>query len=451
MIKSPNVIFACEYLLGLKNKSNNQFGTNYVNGRNKDVVNMFDYFSNPKKSVVRLIDYYMGHTRQEHYNLILKDGKVASKQDIEMRKNDYKNYIKNSNLWKGIVSFNNEYVDDNISLKDLEQRFAKEVMPKFLKYCGFKKLDNVDYVFSLHTNKKHYHIHLAFVEKKPSYEYRNGKIGYRRLGMLSNDERNYLKRLVQLEIERDKIYTPLLKELNEDIDELKKYFKPNEKNFALKNVSELKAEENILKLGALLKEYREKQNLNSHRTNYNSIRKSDLGKQIISLTKEIRNYLYNDENSSISIMKNILDEDLKKLNDYYSKLDNDNHIYNNVIKNNLIIEKEKYIDNYICNAIINHSLYKYNNVILTLKTKGKIDNITIEDIIQELAYQNAINDNDENDRTRRKKILKNYFSGSTIQSKFPNKYKIEKAIKNINNEMDEATKEFSKLFNYERN
>ena len=37
---------------------------------------------------------------------------------------------------------------------------------------------------------KHYHIHLAFVEKKPSYEYRNGKIGYRRLGMLSNDERN---------------------------------------------------------------------------------------------------------------------------------------------------------------------------------------------------------------------------------------------------------------------
>ena len=32
--------------------------------------------------------------------------------------------------------------------------------------------------------------------------------------------------------------------------------------------------------------------------------------------------------------------------------------------------------------------------------------------------------------------------------KFPSKYKMEKAIKNINYEMNKATEEFSKLFNY---
>ncbi len=33
---------------------------------------------------------------------------------------------------------------------------------------------------------------------------------------------------------------------------------------------------------------------------------------------------------------------------------------------------------------------------------------------------------------------------------FPNKYKMEKAIKNINYEMEKASQEFSKLFDYEK-
>lgn len=32
--------------------------------------------------------------------------------------------------------------------------------------------------------------------------------------------------------------------------------------------------------------------------------------------------------------------------------------------------------------------------------------------------------------------------------KFPSKYRMEKAIKNINYEMEKASQEFSKLFNY---
>lgn len=449
--KSPNVIFACEYLLGIKNKSNNRYGTTYENNRSKDINDMFDYFSNPKKSVIKLFDYYQGHTRKEHYNLILEDGSIATKEDIERRKTNYKKYIKNSNLWKGIISFNNDFIDENISLENLEQRIAKEVIPKFLKYCGFKNIKDMDYVFALHSNTKHYHIHLAFTEKKPNYIYRNGKIGYRRLGMLSDNEKNYLKRLVQLEIERDKIYSPILKQVNEDIDEFKKYFNPKEKNFVLKDINEIELEENILKLGELLKQYRSNINSDSKKIKYNSIKKTELGKEILLLTKNIKQYLYNDSNSKIINEKKQLNESLKQLNDYYNKLDSDNHIYNNIIENQLIKDKKNYIDNYVCNSIINHSLYKYEKVIMTVKTKSKQDIITIEDIIQELAYQNSLKENSLSDKQRRKQILNNYFKGNDIKSKFPSKYKLESAIKKINKEMENSADKFSELFNYELN
>jgi len=368
--KSPNVIFACEYLLGIKNKSNNRYGRTYENNRSKDINDMFDYFSNPKKSVIKLFDYYQGHTRREHYNLILEDGSMATKEEIEKRKMNYKKYIKNSNLWKGIISFNNDFIDQNISLENLEQRIAKEVIPQFLKYCGFKNIKNMDYVFALHSNTKHYHIHFAFIEKKPNYIYRNGSIGYRRLGMLSDDEKNYLKRLVQLAIERDKIYTPILKQVNEEIDEFKKYFNPKEKNFVLKDINEIELEENILKLGELLKQYRSNIDSKSKRIKYNSIKRTELGKEILLLTKNIKQYLYNDSNSNFIKDKKQLNESLKQLNVYYNKLDSDNHIYNNIIENKMISDKQNYIDNYVCNSIINHSLYKYEKIIITVKTKS---------------------------------------------------------------------------------
>jgi len=445
MTKSPNVIFACEYLLGLKNKSNIRFGKNYESSRNKDVDDMFDYFSNPKKSVVKLFEYYMGHTRREHYNLILEDGSVATKEEIEKRKNNYKKYIKNSNLWKGIISFNNDFIDNNISFEKLEQRIAKEVMPQFLKYCGFKNVKDMDYTFSIHTNTKHYHIHLAFIEKKPNYEYRNGKIGYRKLGMLSADEKNYLKKLVQMAVERDKIYAPLLTETNKEIDEFKTYFKSTEHNFILKDINQIEIEEKILRLGELLDKYRNNQDLFTRRINYNSIRRTDLGKQILNLTKDIKNYLYNDKTSELYHSKKRLDEELLKLNSYYEKLNSDNHIESNIQDNNYLKVKQKYIDNYVYNSIINHAFYKYNNISLTLKSKGKQDEITIEDIIQELAYQNR--KNKMSDFERRKNILQNYFRGNNISSKLPSKYKMEKAIKNINNEMEQSAQKFSELFN----
>ena len=112
-------------------------------------------------------------------------------------------------------------------------------------------------------------------------------------------------------------------------------------------------------------------------------------------------------------------------------------------------KKKNYIDNYVYNSIVNHALYKYNNIYNTVKTKKQYEKITFDDLIQEIVYQNSKDKEILNDKLKRKNILNNYFKGSNIRSKFPNKYKIENALKRINYEREQASLEFSKLFDYD--
>lgn len=447
--KSPKVVFKSKYCLALNSRDNKNKSLNYKEDRLKDVDDMVDYFSNEKKKTVGMFEYYMGHTRKENYNLILEDGSNASRKDIAKIKTEYKKYIENSNLWKGILSFKREYLDENIDIKTLEQKIAKEVMPQFLKYCGFKDIKNMSYVFSIHTNRKHQpHIHFAFIEKKPNFICANNKLGYRRKGKISIDEQNYLKRLVELAIEREKYYTPLLKKTNEDIDYLKSYFNPKERNFTLRNVNEIYIEEDILKLGELIKQYREQNNQTSKKVKYNSIKNNELGKEIKSLTKEIKKYLFNDDTSILYASRKDINKDLENLNNYFDELNKNNNIEELTSDNSIVNKKEEYIDNYIYNSIVNHSLYKYEHISMIVKNKNNIDKITIDDLIQEVAYQNSKR-NKYNDKQRRKLVLDNYFKGNSSISKFPSKHQMEKALKNINYEMEKASQEFSKLFNYD--
>lgn len=447
--KSPKVVFKSKYCLALNSRDNKNNSSNYKEDRLKDVDDMVDYFSNEKKKTVGMFEYYMGHTRKENYNLILEDGSNATKKDIARIKTEYKKYIENSNLWKGILSFKREYLDENIDIKTLEQKIAKEVMLQFLKYCGFKDIKNMSYVFSIHTNRKHQpHIHFAFIEKKPNFICANNKLGYRRKGKISIDEQNYLKRLVELAIEREKYYTPLLKKTNEDIDYLKSYFNPKERNFTLRNVNEIYIEEDILKLGELIKQYREQNNQTSKKVKYNSIKNNELGKEIKSLTKEIKKYLFNDDTSILYASRKDINKDLENLNNYFDELNKNNNIEELTSDNSIVNKKEEYIDNYIYNSIVNHSLYKYEHISMIVKNKNNIDKITIDDLIQEVAYQNSKR-NKYNDKQRRKLVLDNYFKGNSSISKFPSKHQMEKALKNINYEMEKASQEFSKLFNYD--
>lgn len=447
--KSPKVVFKSKYCLALNSRDNKNKSSNYKEDRLKDVDDMVDYFSNEKKKTVGMFEYYMGHTRKENYNLILEDGSNATKKDIARIKTEYKKYIENSNLWKGILSFKREYLDENIDIKTLEQKIANEVKPQFLKYCGFKDIKNMSYVFSIHTNRKHQpHIHFAFIEKKPNFICANNKLGYRRKGKISIDEQNYLKRLVELAIEREKYYTPLLKKTNEDIDYLKSYFNPKERNFTLRNVNEIYIEEDILKLGELIKQYREQNNQTSKKVKYNSIKNNELGKEIKSLTKEIKKYLFNDDTSILYASRKDINKDLENLNNYFDELNKNNNIEELTSDNSIVNKKEEYIDNYIYNSIVNHSLYKYEHISMIVKNKNNIDKITIDDLIQEVAYQNSKR-NKYNDKQRRKLVLDNYFKGNSSISKFPSKHQLEKALKNINYEMEKASQEFSKLFNYD--
>lgn len=448
--KTPNVVFKSKYCLALNSVDNKIQKDNYSSDRLKDVDDMIDYFSNEKKKLVGMFEYYMGHTRNENVNLILENGRTATKEDVKEIKKDYKKYIENSNLWKGIISFKEGYIEDRISIRKLEEKIAKEVMPQFLKYCGFKDIKNMSYVFSIHTNKKHPHIHLAFIEKKPNYLYCDNKVNYRRKGKITKDEQRYLKRLVELAIEREKYYTPLLTKTNEDIDYLKSYFDPKDRNFALKNVNEIFVEEKILKLGELLKEYRNINNQKSKKVKYNSIKNNELGKEIKSLTKEIKQYLFSDETSILYSCKKDINKDIEKLNDYFDKLNDENNIKELVGDNSIANKKEDYIENYIYNSIVNHSLYKYEHISLYVKNKNNKDNITIEDLIQEIAYRNNYKNNKLSDKERRKNILDNYFKGGSSINMFPSKHRLEKAIKNINYEMEKASQEFSKLFNYDK-
>ena len=446
--KSPNVVFKSKYCLALTSRDNKNKSVNYKDERLKDVDDMIDYFSDEKKKAVGMFEYYMGHTRGENYNLVLEDGSYATKQDIAKIKSDYKRYIENSNLWKGILSFKREYLDENIDIKTLEQKVAKEVMPQFLKYCGFKDIKKMSYVFSIHTNRKHQpHIHFAFIERQPNYQYCDKKINYRRKGKISLDEQRYLKRLVELVIEREKYYTPLLKKTNEDIDYLKSYFNPNEKNFILKNVSELYVEEDILKLGELVKQYRELNNQNSKKIKYNSIKNNQLGKEIKELTKRIKRYLFNDETSILYASRKDINKDLEKLNDYFDTLNKNNNIDEFTKNNSIVKKKEEYIDNYIYNSIVNHALYQYNHIYMYVKNKNNTNKITIDDLIQEVAYQNN-KLHKLSAKERRKIVLDNYFKNNNV-FRFPNKRLMEKALKNINYEMEKASQEFSKLFDYD--
>lgn len=428
MDKSPKVIFNYRFELAINNPDRTRKSIDNIIKR---TTKMFDYYSNEKKKAMGMFDYYTGNlTKAEKMNLVLENGKYASKEEIEKRKKQYTKYIENSNLAKCVISFNNDYLNENISIKKLEQVLIKEVLPKYLKKCGYVDIKNMSYQLACHTDTDNLHFHISYIEKKANYRYGNNKIGYKRKGVISEEEINFIKNQVELSIEREKLYTPLLIKTNKEIDELKTYFNPKEKNFLLKDKEDLILEDNILKLGKLLydKRYGE-----DRRIKYNSIR----DREIKELTKQIKKHIFSNKNGNFQTEYINFKTSLQKINDVFLKFSKDNNIKTRIVDNTLIKTKEKYLDNYIYNAIVNHANYFY-------RTKKK-NIISENDIIQEIILKDFV----KNKKQTRYHILKNYLSNNSINKKYQNKNKIQKAIKNINYEMEEAEKEFSKLFSSE--
>lgn len=428
MTKSPKVIFNSIFTLALNNPD-----SKYKNHSKsiKRVQKMYDYYTNEEKRAMSMYDYYTGKlTKENTMNLIKEDGTFATEKEVEKRKKLAVKYLDNSNLWQGVLSFNNDYLNENIDIHKLEKELATNILPKFFRKCGFKDTNKMFYQLALHTDTDNLHFHFSFMEKEPNYIYHKNKIGYRRSGELSQNEIDFLKSQVVHTIEKEKIYTPLLKETNKEIEELKKYFSPKEKNYLLRDKKDLILEEKILRLGQLL--YKERYD-NDSKIKYGSIK----DKGIINLTKDIKNYLFSKNNDNFKLEYNNFKESLNKINKYFYKINEDNNIKDIVVDTTLTDNKNKYIDNYIYNAIVNYANYNYK------KESKNIIKIKENDIIQEIILKHYL----DNKKQTRKDILKTYFTNTNSKQKFRNKQEIENAIKTINDEMDEAQKEFSKLFN----
>lgn len=427
MTKSPKVIFNSIFTLALNNPD-----SKYKNHSKsiKRVQKMYDYYTNEEKRAMSMYDYYTGKlTKENTMNLIKEDGSFATEKEVEKRKKLAVKYLENSNLWQGVLSFNNDYINENIDIHKLEKELATNILPKFFKRCGFKDTNKMFYQLALHTDTDNLHFHFSFMEKEPNYIYHKNKIGYRRSGELSQNEIDFLKSQVVHTIEKEKIYTPLLKETNKEIEELKKYFSPKEKNYLLRDKKDLILEEKILRLGQLL--YKERYD-NDSKIKYGSIKSNE----IINLTKDIKNYLFSKNNDNFKLEYKNFKESLNKINNYFYKINEDNNIKNIVVDTTLINSKDKYMNNYIYNAIVNYANYNYK------KESQNITKIKENDIIQEIILKHYL----DNKKQTRKDILKTYFTNTNSKQKFRNKREIENAIKSINDEMDEVQKEFSKLF-----
>ena len=391
MTKSPKVIFNSIFTLALNNPD-----SKYKNHSKsiKRVQKMYDYYTNEEKRAMSMYDYYTGKlTKEDTMNLIIEDGSFANEKEVEKRKKLAVKYLENSNLWQGVLSFNNDYINANIDIHKLEKELATNILPKFFKRCGFKDTNKMFYQLALHTDTDNLHFHFSFMEKEPNYIYHKNKIGYRRSGELSQNEIDFLKSQVVHTIEKEKIYTPLLKETNKDIEELKKYFSPKERNYLLRDKKDLILEEKILRLGQLL--YKERYD-NDSKIKYGSIK----DKEIINLTKDIKNYLFSKNNDNFKLEYNNFKESLNKINNYFYKINEDNNIKDIVVDTTLTDSKNKYIDNYIYNAIVNYANYNYK------KESKNITKIKENDIIQEIILKHYL----DNKKQTRKDILKTYFT-----------------------------------------
>ena len=192
-------------------------------------------------------------------------------------------------------------------------------------------------------------------------------------------------------------------------------------------------EDDIITLGKLLYDERKS---NTKRIKFNSIKNDEIKK----LTKRIKKYLFCSKSEFYEDYNNFLNS-IDDINNYLYKVNEDNNISKINIDKSLTESKENYIDNYIYNSIVNHADYLFK------KSSRKYKTLNPEDILREIILKEYRKNKNQNKYT----ILSNYLSNTVPKLKYQNKYKIINAVKSINAEMEEAQKEFSKLFQVDNN
>ena len=418
------IVIRTQYKLSLNNPDRLKI---YKDKDQKYVDGVIDYFADDSKRALNLVDYFTGKiNKHEDINLIMENGKYATQEEKEKRKRYIAKQFNNSNLWQLMLSIPKELVDENISWEDMDQKVAKKILPEALKRMGFKDLKNMTYGLSRHMNTKNPHYHIYFMEKKPNTIKQNKSLGYRRKGKIPRKVINYIKNETVLTIQRESKFKPLSIDINMDIEELKKYFNPKTRNFVLYDKENILLEEKILQLGKLLDERDISYN---SRIKFNSIKDTEI-KQ---LTNDIKDYLFR-KNRNLIYTKEDFNKRIDNMNVYLTTIAKSNGLKKSDINLSYTENKELYLNNFVLNAIVNHARYHYR--------KNKDIVINSNDIIQAIILNNY----KKKKLVSKREIVKNSLTSRTYQ----NKTRVRNAIRNINYELDRASEEFSKLFNYEK-
>ena len=167
--------------------------------------------------------------------------------------------------------------------------------------------------------------------------------------------------------------------------------------------------------------YKERNGKNT-RIKYNSIN----NKEIQQLTNKIKKYIFSKRNPELNSKYHDFKLSIRELNIYFKNISESNNLKEYDF--NYSKKKAEYLDNYVFNTIVNHALKEYKS------------SIHENDLIKEVVYSNY-----KKEKTNKYNILKNYLSLNTSM-KYINRYRINQAVLRINRELEEAEREFSKLF-----
>lgn len=387
-MSSPNIIIKNRQILSLNNPDRRNKSSTLPKYLKKYISEMVNYYSNPEKDKLTIDDYYNGQLYKEsdEANLIIgydsKTKKVIyAKQDEldDIIKKDCE-YIVNSNLYQSIISFKNDFINENISIDDLHLQMVKNILPKYFESIGFDP-KKIDYQLSMHFDTENLHYHLAFFEKEPAYKARgSNKLQYRRKANISENIDNKLKKMIQLRVESSKKYNPLINEIDNELKKIKEQFKRPEQNFLLENAKLFRLDDKILQLGKKLYDERSKNpKLKNQKIAFGSLR----NQEIIKLTKEIKEELFN---KNPIIDKTAFNLATKNFKDYIDSLNDDLHLKDNMNDYKIVQKKEEELESFILNQIVNTSFYEYKSSLRKLSKDSSKDAL-----LHELAYNNYKN------------------------------------------------------------
>ena len=145
--RTPKVVNPSRFIYA-KNNPDGKFANKEKN--QKLVAEMSDYYSK-EQQVLNMVDYYNGDLKTKkgishgYTSFLMEDGHNASKEEIKKRKDEYLKAWENSNVYQTVISFDNNFIDENISLKNLEKLMMTEMLPQYLKKIGFQDMNKMLY------------------------------------------------------------------------------------------------------------------------------------------------------------------------------------------------------------------------------------------------------------------------------------------------------------------